>query len=109
MSSNRNIVSKSNKLLLELPKGECFVRQRNVSMDEYCDQELNEENLQKAKPKLKRSDSLDSGVCLTPPSSPLICTQFAVPCASMYSQQGPSLAVSFLLEQEMGLCKLKLE
>ena len=110
-------MGKSNKTVLNLLPviDECCVRQRKVGMEENCDHKSDEDNQndrnQARKPIFTRSESLDSGVFLTPPSSPhihstLALTHFTPPI--MFGQQGHSLAGSFLLEQE-GLSKLKLE
>ena len=95
-----------------------FVRQRKPNTEEEKDT--------KKKPTFERSTSIDSGVFLTPPSSPgVILTTpsspqlvksnpsyftFAhMPSSTMYGQQGASLAFTFMIEQEMGLEKLKQE
>ena len=123
--------------LLKVPT-RSFVRQRKHSTEE--------ERGTKKELTFERSTSIDSGVFLTPPSSPgvfltppssprvfltppsspgIILTApsspqlvksnpsyftFAhMPSSTMYGQQGASLAFTFMIEQEMGLEKLKQE
>merc|ERR1711915_199896 len=65
-------------------------------------------SMDKMKP--SRSNSIDSGVCLSPPPTPQIFnTTAALPSMGLSGQHGASLAFSFILEQEIGIEKLKLE
>ena len=93
---------------------DCFVRQRKVSVDSNDETNVNnvieKQSLQLGKTKFSRSESLDSELFLTPPSSPCVNSpRVHFPPSIMFGQQGASLAGSFVLEQEMGLCKLKQE
>ena len=91
--------------LLKVPT-RSFVRQRKNSTEE--------ERGTKKELTFERSTSIDSGVFLTPPSSqklvksnPSSFTFAHMPYSTMYGQKGASLAFTFMLEQEMGLEKLK--
>ena len=118
-SGNMAVVDRENKAVVDrlAVPGRAAVRQRKVSMEDN----KKETFTQKQKPTFKRSTSIDSGVFLTPPSSP---RNFLTPPSSqpgfqqftpyysvhgMHSQHGANLAFSFMLEQEMGLEKLKQE
>ena len=107
-------MSKSNNLVLDrlvVPE-KLNVRQRKVSMEENTSFLLDEDKQTKCKGKkqhFQRSISVDSGVFLTPPSSPRIYSPMGqMPCSNVYGQQG-SLASTFAVEHEMGLEKLKQE
>jgi hypothetical protein len=88
------------------------VRQRKISMEETTSHLLDEDKQTKCKGRkqhFQRSISVDSGVYLTPPSSPNIYSPLGqMPCSNVYGQQG-SLAFSFAVENEMALEKLKQE
>ena len=106
-------MSKSDNLVLDLlvVPGKPNVRQRKVSMEDNRSHIVDEDKQakgQERKQQFKRSNSIDSGVFLTPPSSPRMYSP-QMPCSNVYGQQGASLAFCFILEQEMGLEKLKQE
>ena len=96
--------------LLEVP-GKPSIRQRKASMEDNRSHIVDEDKqYQGSKKQLQRSNSIDSGVFLTPPSSPRIYSPLSqMPFSNIYGQQGASLAFCFILEQEMGLDKLKQE
>ena len=108
-------MGKSNKPVIALLPviEECCVRNRKVNMEENCyyesDEDKQKDNFKTRKPKFSRSESVDSGVFMTPPSSPIHSPLTHFPPSLMFGQHGASLAGSFVFEQEMGLCKLKLE
>ena len=108
-------MSKSDNLVLDLLEvpGKPNVRQRKASMDDNRSHIVDEDKQAKGqgkKTQFKRSNSIDSGVFLTPPSSPRMYQPLPqMPCSNVYGQQGASLAFCFILEQEMGLEKLKQE
>ena len=106
-----------NRDKLTIKQDQCMMRQRKTSQELLIivEKEPNEQEKKTGERRIlsiERSLSIDSGVHLTPPPSPHVWKPSLLPLPSpnfSCTQGQHQLAFNFILEQEMGLEKMKID